>query len=490
MSLPILQIEIRSEEDFILARQRARKIASLAGFSVQDQTRITTAVSEIVRHTLQHTASVGLDFRIGGRAGFENGSSLEIAVNADECDVASVRRTFQNSASNWSDVGLYGARRLMDGFQMESRADSNVLLSMVKALPPGAPEVTPQVIAQWRDILMREVPDSPLREVERQNREMLRTLEELRAKELELARQLEEADRLNSELDRTNQGVISLYNEIEDKNAELRHEIQERESAEQKLRVTMQELERSNAELESFAYVASHDLQEPLRMISSFLQLLEAEHVGGLDAEAREYIRFAVGGAVRMQDLIEDLLTYSRVGRKGKPFTSTDLGCALDTVIEDIGKLVVETGTRITRDALPTVYADPTQMMQLLSNLIRNAIKFRKPDEPPRVHVGAREESHEWIVWVADNGIGIEPQYFERIFVIFQRLHARDEYPGTGIGLAVCKRIVERHGGRIWVESESGKGSTFFFSIPKRQDQGAHDQGQETRHPSDRGQSG
>ncbi len=470
MSLPILQLDIRSQEDFILARQRARKIASLAGFSVQDQTRITTAVSEIVRYTLQHAASADLNFRI---AGPEESSRLEISIQAPENGAERTREIFQDPSGRLKELGVLGAQRLMDDFRVIDQDGSGLFLYMDKLLPPGKPYITPGIIAKWRDILMHEVPDSPIKELERQNREMLRTLEELRAKELELARQLKEADRLNRELDRTNQGVISLYNEIENKNSNLRHEIAEREAAEEKLGVTMQELERSNAELESFAYVASHDLQEPLRMITSFLQLLEAELSGKLDAEAREYIQFAVGGATRMQKLIEDLLTYSRIGRKGMSFTDTDLGRILDVVVEDIGRLVAETGTTIARDNLPTVHADPTQMMQLLSNLVRNAIKFRKPDEPPLVRVGGREDSNEWVVWVADNGIGIERQYFERIFVIFQRLHARDEYPGTGIGLAVCKRIAERHGGRIWVESEPGRGSTFYFSIPKGQEQRA-----------------
>jgi PAS domain S-box-containing protein len=235
-----------------------------------------------------------------------------------------------------------------------------------------------------------------------------------------------------------------------------------------------QELQRSNAELQQFAYVASHDLQEPLRMITSYLQLLERRYQGQLDADADDYIGFAVDGAARMSELLRGLLAYSRVGTQGQPFEPTDTQVILEQVLANLKLAVDESEATITHDQLPTVMADPIQLAQLFQNLVGNALKFRR-DVPPKIHVHAERQAHGsagegalWLFSVRDNGIGIEPQYAERIFVIFQRLHTRDKYPGTGIGLALCKRIAERHGGRIWVESEPGNGSTFFFTIPDR----------------------
>jgi PAS domain S-box-containing protein len=227
------------------------------------------------------------------------------------------------------------------------------------------------------------------------------------------------------------------------------------------------ELARSNEELEQFAYVASHDLQEPLRMVSSYVQLLARRYQGRLDTDADEFIDFAVDGAKRMQTLITDLLKYSRVRTRGHQFEPTDSGAVLDGVLADLGETIRETSATVTHDALPQVMADPTQLGQLFQNLVGNAIKYHG-HEPPRVRVSAEPDGSMWQFAVRDNGIGIEPEYQERIFAIFQRLHGREEYPGTGIGLAVCKGIVERHGGRIWVESEPGKGSTFHFTLPKQ----------------------
>jgi light-regulated signal transduction histidine kinase (bacteriophytochrome) len=213
--------------------------------------------------------------------------------------------------------------------------------------------------------------------------------------------------------------------------------------------------------LEQFAYVASHDLQEPLRMVASYLGLLERRYRGRLDEKADKFIHYAVDGAARMQALIEDLLTYSRVGRQGKPFEPTDCDAVVAAVVADLGSQ----GAAVSCAGLPTVLADRGQLTQLFQNLIGNALKFCN-GAPPRVEVRAERRGGEWLFAVRDNGIGIAPEHRERIFVIFQRLHTRAQYPGTGIGLAICKKVVERHGGRIWVESEPGQGSTFFFTLP------------------------
>ncbi|MFN2646745.1 MAG: PAS domain S-box protein [Burkholderiales bacterium] len=228
-----------------------------------------------------------------------------------------------------------------------------------------------------------------------------------------------------------------------------------------------EELQRSNAELEQFAYVASHDLQEPLRMVSSYTQLLARRYNDKLDADAQEFMHYVVDGAARMKQLIEDLLAYSRVGTKGREFKTVPLEAPLKRAVTNLRAAIEETRAAVTWDPLPTVDVDEVQLTQLFQNLIGNALKFRG-EAPPRVHVSATDEHGEWHVRLADNGIGIEPQYFERIFMLFQRLHTMGEYPGTGIGLAICKKVVERHGGRIWVESQLGAGSSFHFTLPKK----------------------
>jgi PAS domain S-box-containing protein len=228
-----------------------------------------------------------------------------------------------------------------------------------------------------------------------------------------------------------------------------------------------EELQRSNAELEQFAYVASHDLQEPLRMVSSYTQLLAKRYGDKLQGDAQEFMHYVVDGAARMKQLIEDLLAYSRVGTKGKDFRPTPLDASLKRAITNLRAAIEEAGAAVTWDPLPTESVDEVQLAQLFQNLIGNALKFRGAGVP-RVHVSAEEKPEHWQVTIADNGIGIEPQYFERIFMLFQRLHAMGEYPGTGIGLAICKKVAERHGGRIWVTSTPGAGSTFHFTLPKK----------------------
>lgn len=244
-------------------------------------------------------------------------------------------------------------------------------------------------------------------------------------------------------------------------------DIQRRKEAEEELRRRTEELTRSNQDLEHFAYVASHDLQEPLRAVSGSLQLLTRRYAGQLDARADEFIGHAVDGATRMEALIEDMLTYSRVGRREDPRQLIESEEALDSALKNLGATIRETRAQVTRTPLPTVRAISAQLTVLFQNLVGNAIKFRRKDGPVQIHVGVETRDDAWVFRVVDNGIGIDSQYFERIFLMFQRLHTRRDYPGTGIGLALCKRIVERHGGSIWVESEPGKGSTFFFTLPR-----------------------
>jgi signal transduction histidine kinase len=246
-------------------------------------------------------------------------------------------------------------------------------------------------------------------------------------------------------------------------NEELEARVQERTAA---LNEANASLVHSNRELEQFAYVASHDLQEPLRAVNSYTQLLARKYEGNLDAKADKYIGYIIEGATRMQQLINDLLEFSRVGTRAKELKPTACEAVLSQVRDNLMVAIAESNAVVTHEPLPTVMGDETQLIQLLQNLISNAIKFRR-EEPPRVHVSAVQREKEWAFEVRDNGIGMESEYFERIFMIFQRLHSRSEYPGNGIGLANCKKIVDRHGGCIWVESTPGVGTTFHFTIPQ-----------------------
>ncbi|HVE81374.1 MAG TPA: MASE1 domain-containing protein [Myxococcales bacterium] len=252
--------------------------------------------------------------------------------------------------------------------------------------------------------------------------------------------------------------------------------IHERKQAEEALRTTNESLEvriqertkelaQSNLELEQFAYVSSHDLQEPLRAVAGTVQIFQRRYASHVDAQADELITHITEGVSRMQALINDLLAFSRVGSRSQPLVATDCSAVMKDVASNLAVAVQESGAVVTYDGLPTVMSDPTQMTQLLQNLIGNAIKFRGGSRP-EIQVKAEKKDGDWLFSVRDNGIGIEPQYYDRIFGIFQRLHTRREYPGTGIGLAICKKIVERQGGRIWVESERGRGTCFFFTLP------------------------
>ena len=269
---------------------------------------------------------------------------------------------------------------------------------------------------------------------------------------------LEEEQQFSEELTATNE-------ELQATTEELRTSNEEQMQTQIELRDLINKLKISNRELEQFAYVASHDLQEPLRMVSSFTQLLERRYKDQLDDDADDYIGFIVEGAMRMKDLIDDLLIYSRLKTENRPFEVVIMKVALDDVLINLRAHIKEENAKITYDNLPTIDCDPIQMHQLLQNLITNAIKFHG-EEPPQIHISAKQLENEWLFSVTDNGIGIDPRHQEQIFSIFKRLHTRQEYEGTGIGLSICKRIIEKHGGQIWVESKLGKGSTFYFTIP------------------------
>ncbi len=245
----------------------------------------------------------------------------------------------------------------------------------------------------------------------------------------------------------------------------LFNDITERKKAEGQLKQINEELHRSNTDLQQFAHVASHDLREPLRAINGFMELLQQQYKDKLDEKAIEYINYATAGAKRMDDLLTGLLAYSRIQTKGQKKATISAQAAFNAAVTNLRASITESKAAITSDTLPSVEADGVQFTQLFQNLIGNAIKFRT-DKKPQIHVGCKRQENAWQFWVRDNGIGIDPQNHERIFDIFRQLHPRDKYPGFGVGLAICKRIVERHGGKIWVESQLGKGTTFYFTIP------------------------
>ena len=271
-----------------------------------------------------------------------------------------------------------------------------------------------------------------------------------------------ELKQAEGEIRKLNEG---LETRVRERTAELVREVKERELVQLKLTRSLEDLERSNKELEEFAYVASHDLQEPLRKMASFSDLLGKRYRHQLDERADQYLGYIADGAARLQRLINDLLSFSRVGRADFTLIPVNLEDVLQGTLIDIQPLLNETGTKIHYGPLPILKVNPFHFRQLFQNLISNGIKFHG-DHPPLIHISARQESGEWVISVQDNGIGFDPQYAEQIFEVFKRLHTKEAYPGTGIGLAICKKIVERHGGRIWVESEQGRGSTFYFTIP------------------------
>jgi signal transduction histidine kinase len=259
--------------------------------------------------------------------------------------------------------------------------------------------------------------------------------------------------------------IADLADDIDSMRRRILQELAASRDAHDRLDAQARELARSNAELEQFAYVASHDLQEPLRKVASFCQLLEQRYAGQLDDRADQYISFAVDGAKRMQQLINDLLAFSRVGRSGADLVPVALDGVLDHAMTNLGPAIADSGASVDADPLPTVRGEASLLVAVFQNLIGNAVKFRS-EEAPKVRIAVERSGDDWLFTATDNGIGIDPEYAERVFVIFQRLHAKDEYAGTGIGLSMCRKIVEYHGGRIWLDPEAGSGTTFRFTLP------------------------
>ncbi|MEG5038243.1 MULTISPECIES: ATP-binding protein [unclassified Microcoleus] len=315
---------------------------------------------------------------------------------------------------------------------------------------------------QFEEVLARIESHLSLRNLQKQLKEQNMLLQEEITSRLAVEKTLQEKNHILQQEISTRRAVEKA---LQEQNLVLQQEISNRQRAESALLKSNQELARSNAELEQFAYVASHDLQAPLATIASYAQLLEKRYKDQLDTQGSKFIGNIVHGCTRMQTLIDDLLEYSRVGRSRKPFELTDCNHAVEQALANLQGAIRETKAVVTYSELPAVMGDISQLIQLFQNLVSNAIKYRH-DAPPVVHITACRQEENWLISVSDNGIGIAPQHQKRIFQIFQRLHTQREYSGTGIGLAICQKIVELHGGFIWVESEPEQGSTFHFTLP------------------------
>ncbi|MEG4287387.1 ATP-binding protein [Microcoleus sp. C2C3] len=314
---------------------------------------------------------------------------------------------------------------------------------------------------QFEEVLARIESHLSLRNLQKQLKEQNVLLQEEITSRLAVEKILQEKNKILQQEISTRRAVEKA---LQEQNLVLQQEISNRQRAESALLKSNQELARSNAELEQFAYVASHDLQAPLATIASYAQLLEKRYKDQLDSKASKFIDNIVHGCTRMQTLIDDLLEYSRVGRSRKPFQLTDCNHAVEQALANLQGAIRETQAVVTYSELPAVMGDISQLVQLFQNLVGNSIKYRH-DAPPVVHITACKQEKDWLFSVSDNGIGIATQHRARIFQIFQRLHTQKEYSGTGIGLAICQKIVERHGGYIWVESKPGQGSTFYFTV-------------------------
>ena len=314
---------------------------------------------------------------------------------------------------------------------------------------PFVPEVLKSKVTVLMDLYRKT------EQVRHLNDELTRRALELEKLNLMLKNENEMRKRKEEELHQSEEVLKVLNSTLEARVAERTAAVEERS----------RQLAASNEELEQFVYASSHDLQEPLRTMTNFLQMLELHNRGSFDGESREYIDFALQSASGMRDLINGLLQYSRVAAKDRNFLSVDCNSLINQVIGQLNAAITESGAKVKFHGLPEVYGEPLLLGQVFQNLLGNALKFKK-DQAPEVTIGAEKRDGEWLFWVRDNGIGMEPKYFDQIFRIFKRLHTRDEYPGAGLGLAVCKKTVELHGGKIWCESELGKGSCFYFTIP------------------------
>jgi signal transduction histidine kinase len=468
MSTTILTLKLRSEQDLVLARQRARQIAGLLGFAVQDQTRLATAVSEIARNAFTYGGGGKVEFRVEGATPQQ---ILTVRIRDEGPGIPDVAAILEGRYQSKTGLGLgiVGTQRLMDRFSIESAPGKGTLVLMGKTVPAGAPEVTAPALARIAGELARLGPQNPFEEIQRQNRELMQALDELRRRELELAHQLTEAGRLNRELDETNRGIVALYREIDEKNVALQQSNQylEREVAERK---RAEELLRTrNEELKAFAYTVSHDLKAPLRGIAGYASELDKRHRAGLSERAQFCINQIQAATGNLDHLIEDLLHYSRLDREEPTLTEVNLPGLVEAILQDRSRVIEERGAQVSVTIpLATVRGWERALTQVLTNLIDNAIKFSRDAKPPRIRIDGEELDTTYRLTVSDNGIGFDMKYHDRIFGLFNRLVRQEEYEGTGAGLAIVQKLLDKQGGKIWAESQPGAGATFYVELPKQ----------------------
>lgn len=419
--MKIITVIIAQEYDIILVRQRAKRIAALAGLTLTDQTRFVTGVSEIARNALMYAE--------GGKAEFfviqKNGNQfLQVIITDNGTEAIDLDQFTEPSfkSKTGMGIGIAGTRNLVDFFTIQPKPGAGNIITLAKKIPFSNGIVTPRVIEEWVTLMAQETTGGFVEEIQQQNQILMQALEKLEEQEKELKKQLDESNRLNSQLENANQ------------------------------------------ELKDFAYIVSHDLKAPLRGISSLAEWISNDYQDKIDDEGKKMLNLLAGRIQRMNNLIDGILQYSRIGRVTEERVEADLN---KVVIDVISMLDSQSNIEIRiENSLPVVRTEETRIIQVFQNLIGNAVKYM--DKPQgMVRVGSRVEGEFWVIYVADNGPGINEKYFEKIFKIFQTLHPRDKVESTGVGLTIVKKIVELYGGRVWLESKVGSGTTFFFTLPR-----------------------
>lgn len=454
-AMEITNFELSGELDVVLANKMAMQLAEIAGLSIGGQTRFATAVSEICRNCIQHVGKGKITFGLAEKEGM---AFIEALIKDKGRGIGNLELILDGRFffPHGKGKGLLHSKKLSDDFEIQSDELKGTRVRLAKRLPRHE-QVTKEKLERIKELLASDKTVSPYEEIKKRNMQLLQLSEELQQK---------------------NDEVTTLHRQLQNSYSELEARVNARTS---ELSSSNTELNRSNADLEKFAYIASHDLSEPLRKITVFSHRLQDDENSHLSPEGKEYISRLQNSTQRMQTLITDLLTYSRVSRGGKGFSELDMNEVLQQTLNDLSVSIENAGAEIKAEKLPSIKAQPLHMSQLFQNLISNSLKFRQADLPLRIEVkgsivkgsaafaGSRylKQNAEYLqLEISDNGIGFEETHLDKIFDIFQRLHGHSEYAGTGIGLAICQKIADNHGGYITARSTPGQGSTFYIWLP------------------------
>ncbi|MEI6108229.1 MAG: ATP-binding protein [Opitutae bacterium] len=451
MNAAITRVELRFEQDIVYTRKQTRLIAEILGFDSLNQTRISTAVSEIARNALQYGHGGEVMFYLEEVA--PSPPCFTIVVRDHGHGIADLDAILEGryTSSTGMGLGIVGSRRLLDHFHIETRPDQGTTVTLGKWLPPSAPPVTPVVLRRIAEALATSRADVTLDEIHTQNQELLATLEALRQRD-------EELQRINAELTETNTGVVALYIELEQRSEQL-------QQAQQKLLAR-------NDELKGFAYTVSHDLKAPLRGIAGYTQELERNHGSGLSERARFCMNQIITATHNLERLIDDLLHFARLDAETPALTAVALPGLVAAILKDRSLVIDGQHAEVTVDIpFTTLWTWEIGLMQVLTNLIDNALKYSSKANPPRVGIRAVEADTGWRLSVSDNGIGFDMKYHERIYGLFTRLVRAEEFEGTGAGLAIVKKVLDKLGGSIRAEAQPGLGATFYIELPKPQTQ-------------------